>query len=117
MAFSTLKQEFDPPWGYIMESLEPNKENQFEALANKLDVLQQEKNKGGGVSCVQTIIFYLRQNNSRSAKAVCWNEADKIVSYPDIRKLLQAELFIGDEEKDIPPHFRSSSDRLYDKRK
>jgi len=99
-----------------MEKLEPKKEkNSFEELANQLDDLQKDKNGGRGVSCAQTIVFYLRRGDIQSAKAVCWNEADKIVNYPDIRKVLQKELFFEDDIKDIPPHFRASSDKLYNK--
>ena len=82
-------------------------QNPFSKLANKLDDLQKDKNDGRGVSCMQTLIFYLRQGDVRSAKAICWNEADKNVNYPDIRKVLQKELFLGDNNKDIPPHFKA----------
>ena len=88
---------------------------QFMELADKLDGLQKNKNSGRGVSCVQTLVIYLRKGDAQSAKAVCWNEADKIVNYPDIRRILQKELFLGDDDKDIPPHFKASSDKLYDK--
>ncbi len=87
----------------------------FQELADKLDTLQQEKNNGRGVSCLRTLVSYLRAGDTRSAKAVCWNEADKIVNYPDIREVIQKELFAEDDEKEVPPHFRKSSDRLYDK--
>ena len=100
-----------------MENPESQKEqNSFNELADKLDDLQKEKNGGRGVSCVQTVVSYLRRSDLQSARAVCWNEADKIVNYPDIRKVLQKELFSGDDDKDIPPHFRASSDKLYDKK-
>jgi len=86
----------------------------FNKLADTLDNLQNEKNDGRGVSCAQTVILYLREGDVRKAKAVCWNEADKIVNYPDIRKILQMELFSNGTDEDIPPHFRTSSDSLYD---
>ena len=99
-----------------MEVPESQKEKSpFTELVNKLDDLQKEKNGGRGVSCAQTLIIYLKQGDVEKAKAVCWNEADKIVNYPDIRKVLQQELFSGDDDSDIPPHFRMSSDKLYDK--
>ena len=84
-------------------------------LADELDELQKTKNDGGGVSAVQTIIAYLKMGDVRSAKAVCNNDGDKISDYPDIRKILQQKLFIGINDKDMPPHFRQSSDYLYDK--
>ncbi len=99
-----------------MEKPESQREqNPFEGLADKLDGLQREKNNGRGVSCIQTIVIYLRQGDAQKARAVCWNEADKIVNYPDIRKVLQKELFLGDDDEDIPPHFKASSDKLYNK--
>jgi hypothetical protein len=69
-------------------------------LADKLDELQRPMNKGKGVSCVQTVIIYLRQGNVEKAKAVCWNESDKIDDtegrYSEIRELLTKELFRGE---------------------
>lgn len=87
----------------------------FDQLADQLDVLQGQQNDGLGVSSIQTLVMYLRRGDINGARAVCWNEADKIVSYPDIRKTIQQQLFNGFEEKDIPHHFRTSSDRLYDR--
>jgi hypothetical protein len=51
--------------------------------------LQSTKNNGLGVDCVQTIVVYLRLGNTDKAKAVCYNEGDKIRSYPDIAKWLE----------------------------
>ena len=87
----------------------------FDELANELDDAQKVKNDGRGIGSVQTIVSCLRQGDMPAARAVCWNEADKIVSYPDIRKFLQREFFSGFDEKEIPHHFRASSDRLYDR--
>lgn len=86
---------------------------QYDDLANRLDELQKIKNGGRGIGCVETVIFYLRRGDMDKTRAVCWNEADKIVSYPDVRKFIQQELFSGLDEKDIPAHFRASSDRWY----
>jgi len=61
-------------------------------LADKLDALQAEKNDGRGVSCVRTLIMYLRRGEIDTAKAVCLNESDKIRSYPDIQDVLEKEL-------------------------
>ncbi len=90
-----------------MEKPEQHQEQiPFKKLADELDNLQKDKNNGRGVSCVQTIVFYLRQGDGRSAKNVCWNEADKISNYPDIRRVLQKKLYSGDDDKDMPPHFK-----------
>ena len=66
--------------------------NPMEMLADKLDALQAEKNDGRGVSCVRTLIMYLRRGEIDTAKAVCLNESDKIRSYPDIQDVLEKEL-------------------------
>ncbi len=59
--------------------MQPERDQEYyNKLADKLDELQKVKNKGGGVSCLRTIIAYLRMGDVRSAKAVAWNESDKI---------------------------------------
>lgn len=76
-----------------MEKLEPNREkNSFGCLADTLEEFQKTKNDGRGISCVQTIIMYLRRNEVDKTKAVCLNESDKLRSYPDIMEVLQKEL-------------------------
>jgi hypothetical protein len=62
-----------------------------ERLANLLDKLQSPKNQGRGVSCVQTLITYLRTGNYDWAKNVASNENDKIRSYGDIKLVLDYE--------------------------
>lgn len=80
-----------------IESPESKKEKSpAEILADKLDELQSTKNEGRGVSCVRTLIAYLRRGDIDSAKAVCFNEGDKIRNYPDIEEVLAKELM---EEK------------------
>ena len=64
-------------------------------LANKLDELQRDKCEGRGVDCVRTVIHFLRLGDIQSARATCVNESDKISSYPEIEKLLEAELAPG----------------------
>ncbi|MBI2056470.1 MAG: hypothetical protein HYT37_03765 [Candidatus Sungbacteria bacterium] len=99
-----------------MEKEFRKEQNPLQNLADRLDTLQQQENNGRGVSCVKTLVFYLQAGDIEKARAVCLNEADKIVNYPKIRKIIQQELFSGVYEKDIPPHFRTSSDHIYDKR-
>lgn len=59
------------------------------ALAEELNSLQESQNDGRGVSCVRTIVAYLRRDDLTSAKAVANNEGDKIASYPAIEAVLQ----------------------------
>ena len=68
---------------------------EMEGLADKLDELQSSKFDGRGVSCVQTIVAYLKAGDLDSARAVCFNESDKIRDNPeirDIKELLEREL-------------------------
>jgi hypothetical protein len=53
-----------------------------------LDALQATKNGTRGVSCVRSIVHWLRRGDYQSALATCRGENDKITSYPDIQKLL-----------------------------
>ena len=55
---------------------------------NELDSLQSKENDGRGVSCIRSIIFYLRQNDDDSAKKVYQSEGDKIRQYPVIQEWL-----------------------------
>lgn len=67
-------------------------------IAQQLESLQAKKNEGRGVSCVRTIISYLKNNDLDNAKAVCYNESDKLSSYPDIMDFIKENLFEKDEE-------------------
>jgi len=62
-------------------------------LAFKLDMLQKDENEGRGVGCVQTVVHYLSVDQIDQAKAVCFNESDKISNYPKIKKFIISELF------------------------
>jgi hypothetical protein len=67
----------------------------FSREADELEQLQSQENDERGISCVRTVIAYLRMNDPESAKAVCLNESDKIRNYPDIAKKLEEILFEG----------------------
>lgn len=58
-------------------------------IADELDRLQEVKYEGRGVSCVQTLIFYLRRKDYGSAKAVARNEGDKIRNHEDVVAVLK----------------------------
>ena len=66
-----------------------NDKEKWLKLADKLDELQKTKNEGRGVGCVRSIILSLRSGRIEEAKAICWNEGDKIGSYEDIKELLR----------------------------
>ena len=70
-------------------------EEELEKIANQLDEMQKARNEGRGISCLRTVVNYLRWKEPHHAIAVCWNEGDKISSYPDIVKFLQGTLMKG----------------------
>lgn len=61
-------------------------------MIDEIDLLQQKKNNGRGVSCVKSIIIYYRRGMILDAEATCFNENDKIRNYPDIQEKL-AQIF------------------------
>jgi hypothetical protein len=64
------------------------------ALADELDLLQSRENDGRGVSCVRSIVSYLRRDELSAARAVVNNEGDKIASYPAIEAVLMRVGFV-----------------------
>lgn len=58
-------------------------------LADQLDALQAKANEGRGVSCVRSVVSYLRSGNYSSARAVVNNESDKIRSHDAVVQLLE----------------------------
>lgn len=75
-------------------------------IADELNKMQAMENDGRGVSCVQTVIVYLRLGDLGSAKAVCNNEGDKIRNYPKIKEYIKKTLFKSD--KNHPWSFEDS---------
>ncbi len=65
----------------------------YNALADKLDILQSAKNNGRGVSHIRTIIDYLRKGMIREAKAVSFNEHDKFTFLDDLKEIIKKELY------------------------
>lgn len=58
-------------------------------LADRLDSLQAVENEGRGITCVRSIVLYLRRGDWESAQAIRRNEGDKTRVYPRV----EAELF------------------------
>ena len=87
-----------------MEKFEDQKGEKLrlEKLADELDRLQAPKNDGRGVSCVQTIVIYLRLGKLAESRAICWNELDKIRNYPEIKAWLKKNLFSNVQDRDNP---------------
>lgn len=65
------------------------------ALASMLEEVQQPLNDGRGVNSALTVISYLNGGNLHKARIVCMNEADKLGSFPALRRWLIANLFAG----------------------
>ena len=78
-----------------MEKAEPKIEQKYLDLAQKLDEMQVSKNEWRGVSHIRTIVAFLRAGSIDKAKAVCYNEGDKMRSYPDILEIIEKELLEG----------------------
>jgi hypothetical protein len=57
----------------------------LEGFSNELDALQREENDGRGVSCIRTLLVYLRRGDLSAARAIINNEFDKIRNYPNIK--------------------------------
>ncbi|MDR3616564.1 MAG: hypothetical protein P4L53_23595 [Candidatus Obscuribacterales bacterium] len=64
------------------------------SLADELDSLQARENDGRGVSCVRSIVDYLRRDDLSAARAIVNNEGDKIASYPAIEAVLMRVGFV-----------------------
>ncbi|MDE2001557.1 MAG: hypothetical protein KGI60_03255 [Patescibacteria group bacterium] len=65
------------------------------ALADELDELQKPRYNGNGVEVIRGVIFFLRRNNPKQAKAICFVEADKFYDIKDIRAVIIDKLFLG----------------------
>ena len=89
-----------------MEKVGPQVEKKYLDLADKLDELQAPKNDNRGGLCVRGVIFALRRGNIDEAKAISRNEGDKIRSYPDIRDMIDKELFDGGLYPDLSKWFK-----------
>jgi hypothetical protein len=63
---------------------------------DKLDELQKIKNDGRGVTCVKSIVAFLRMNMVKDAIATYHWDSDKIRNYPDINKMIKEKFGIQD---------------------
>ena len=61
---------------------------EMQKIAERLDVLQKDQNDGRGISCVKSIITYLKLGDLRSAIAVRQHDGDKTISYFDVESYL-----------------------------
>ena len=73
-----------------------------EEQINKLDKLQAQENDGRGVSCIRSIISYLRRGQYNDGLTCCFTDSDKIRNYPEIYTFME-EIF---------PEFKQFNDRL-----
>lgn len=59
---------------------------------DELDRLQAAHNDGRGISCVRSILIYLREGDIESAITIRCTEGDKIRQYKDVKDFLR-EMF------------------------
>ncbi len=62
--------------------------NTTQADIDRLDELQAKENDGRGISCVRTILTYLRRGENQLAAAVRSTEGDKTRVYPEVEEQL-----------------------------
>ena len=70
----------------------------YNTLADKLEALQASRNNGNGITCVKSLIFYLRKGMIPAAKSLCFNDDDKFDFWEDIRDIIKNELFEPEEK-------------------
>lgn len=83
--------------------INPESTNRLESqdlnsLADQLDELQSQENNGRGVSCVKSVVAYLRVGDLDHARQICFHDHDKIINYPAIKKFIIVNLFENNEE-------------------
>ncbi|MFH1667977.1 MAG: hypothetical protein ABH884_03085 [Candidatus Komeilibacteria bacterium] len=83
-----------------MNKFEQNSAEQerLNRMADEFDALQKDQNNGRGVSCVQSVIIYLRAGKLEDAKQICRWDHDKIINYPKIKKYVRDVLFADEDE-------------------
>lgn len=70
----------------------------LDSLADQLDELQSQENNGRGVSCVKSVVAYLRTGDLEHAKQVCFWDHDKIINYPKVKSFIMDNLFEPGED-------------------
>jgi len=81
-----------------IKTLEKSDIERLQLLAKQLDELQKKENNGRGVSCVQSVVAYLRMGRLDEARTICYTDHDKIDNYPPIMEFIKDNLFDKDEE-------------------
>ncbi|MBI2035782.1 MAG: hypothetical protein HYT12_03850 [Candidatus Liptonbacteria bacterium] len=84
------------------KELKQESQEYYNRLADKLNALQKVKNDGRGMNCVRAIVLELLRGDIGSAKAIAWNEQDKINDAlgmnKDIKEVIIHELFCDEKE-------------------
>jgi hypothetical protein len=75
----------------------PIQEKDLKTIADELDQLQQQENNGRGVSCVRSVVDYLKAGQLDEAKRMCEWDHDKIRNYPKLVEYLKNNLFTPEE--------------------
>lgn len=67
-------------------------------IADELDEIQKQENNGRGVSCVQSVVSFLKMGRLEDAKTICFTDHDKIINYPVLVDYIKNNLFESGEE-------------------
>ena len=70
-------------------------------IAENLDLLQKDKNDGGGMTCVRDIIAFLKMGDIKNAKGIAMWDHDKIRNHPDIEEFLEKNIFENDPDSPV----------------
>lgn len=57
-------------------------------IADELNQLQEKENDGRGITCVKSIVAYLRMGDLRSAVLIRQHDGDKTINYYDVENYL-----------------------------
>lgn len=67
-------------------------EDEMRLIANKLYQLQAKENDGRGITCVKSIVTYLKAGDLRSAVLIRQHDGDKTITYYDVEQYLIEKL-------------------------
>lgn len=83
------------------QNTKESSEKNWLEIAEQLDLLQKDKNDGRGVTCIKTIIEFLKRGDIKSAKHIAEWDHDKINNYPDIEDFLEKTIFEDDPDSPV----------------
>ncbi len=76
-----------------LQQVSQEQQAEWHRIADELETLQGEQNDGRGVSCVRSVVHYLRVGDIASARQVCLTDGDKMRNYPVIKDYIKERMF------------------------